>query len=86
MNGHKSESLIAGIAHVNLTIPRGTLDQAFEFYGETLGLISGENKKEPILVAYTISDGLQCPCRSSRKERLHGQPLRCMNSIDNLSS
>ena len=40
-NGHTSEPLIAGLAHVNLTIPRGTLDQAFDFYGDTLGLTSG---------------------------------------------
>jgi 4-hydroxyphenylpyruvate dioxygenase-like putative hemolysin len=28
---------ITGIAHVNLTVPPGTLDQAAEFYGSTLG-------------------------------------------------
>ena len=40
MNGHQSEStgLITGIAHVNLTVPAGTLEQANAFYGETLGL------------------------------------------------
>lgn len=31
-------ALISGIAHVNLTVPPGTLDQAAEFYGNTLGL------------------------------------------------
>ena len=40
-NGPHPEPLIAGLAHVNLTIPRGTLDQAFDFYGNTLGLTSG---------------------------------------------
>ncbi len=34
------EELITGLAHVNLIIPRGTLDTAKEFYGETLGLRS----------------------------------------------
>jgi len=29
--------LISGIAHVNLTIPPGTLDQAAAFYADTLG-------------------------------------------------
>jgi len=29
--------MITGIAHVNLTVPRGTLDDASAFYGETLG-------------------------------------------------
>ena len=29
--------MIIGIAHVNLTIPPGTLDLADSFYGETLG-------------------------------------------------
>jgi len=28
---------ITGIAHVNLTIPPGTLEQAAEFYEKTLG-------------------------------------------------
>ena len=48
-NGHPSEPLIAGLAHVNLTIPRGTIDQAFDFYGNTLGLISGENDNDAIV-------------------------------------
>ncbi|CZR68271.1 related to glyoxalase family protein [Phialocephala subalpina] len=30
--------LITGIAHVNVTVPPGTLEQAAKFYGETLGL------------------------------------------------
>jgi catechol 2,3-dioxygenase-like lactoylglutathione lyase family enzyme len=30
--------MIAGIAHVNLLVPPGTLDDANIFYGETLGL------------------------------------------------
>lgn len=30
--------MISGIAHINLTIPQGTLKQAEEFYGATLGL------------------------------------------------
>ena len=39
MNGHKEDApLISGIAHVNLTVPAGTLEQANTFYGETLGL------------------------------------------------
>ena len=40
MNGHKAEptALISGLAHVNLLVPPGTLDQANAFYGETLGL------------------------------------------------
>lgn len=29
--------LITGIAHVNLLVPEGTLDQARAFYGKTLG-------------------------------------------------
>lgn len=28
---------ITGIAHVNLLVPKGTLDQARAFYGTTLG-------------------------------------------------
>lgn len=38
MNGHTSEELITGIAHVNLLVPSGTLDLANAFYGDTLGL------------------------------------------------
>lgn len=30
--------MLTGIAHVNLTVPPGTLDQANEFYGNTLGM------------------------------------------------
>ena len=30
--------MIAGIAHVNLLVPSGTLDHARDFYGKTLGL------------------------------------------------
>ncbi|WPG98131.1 Glyoxalase/Bleomycin resistance protein/Dihydroxybiphenyl dioxygenase [Acrodontium crateriforme] len=30
--------MISGLAHVNLTVPPGTLPQATAFYGETLGL------------------------------------------------
>lgn len=30
--------MITGLAHINLLVPRGTLDQAYTFYGETLGL------------------------------------------------
>ncbi|KIX93241.1 uncharacterized protein Z520_11096 [Fonsecaea multimorphosa CBS 102226] len=33
-----SSSLITGLAHVNLTVPAGTLEQANEFYGTTMGL------------------------------------------------
>lgn len=29
--------MITGIAHVNLTVPPGTLEQAAAFYGTTLG-------------------------------------------------
>ncbi|KAK6581595.1 hypothetical protein PZA11_006286 [Diplocarpon coronariae] len=32
-------ALISGIAHVNLTVPEGTLDLASEFYQGTLGLV-----------------------------------------------
>ncbi|KAK7885194.1 hypothetical protein LTR67_010685 [Exophiala xenobiotica] len=32
--------MISGLAHVNLTVPSGTLEQANEFYGTTLGLTS----------------------------------------------
>ncbi|EME46309.1 hypothetical protein DOTSEDRAFT_42842 [Dothistroma septosporum NZE10] len=31
--------MITGIAHINLLVPAGTLDQAEVFYGRTLGLI-----------------------------------------------
>ncbi|KAF7188465.1 hypothetical protein HII31_10127 [Pseudocercospora fuligena] len=34
--------MISGIAHVNLLVPPGTLDQANAFYGETLGLSARE--------------------------------------------
>ncbi|KAH8671127.1 hypothetical protein BX600DRAFT_458378 [Xylariales sp. PMI_506] len=37
-NGSTAAPLITGIAHVNLSIPPGTLHLAKSFYGETLGL------------------------------------------------
>jgi hypothetical protein len=33
--------MISGLAHVNLTVPSGTLEQANEFYSTTLGLTPG---------------------------------------------
>ncbi|KAF1349716.1 putative glyoxalase family protein [Delphinella strobiligena] len=30
--------MLTGLAHVNLTVPAGTLDQAAEFYANTLGM------------------------------------------------
>lgn len=30
--------MLSGIAHVNLTVPPGTLDQAADFYSTTLGM------------------------------------------------
>lgn len=33
-----AQSLITGLAHVNLTVPAGTLDAVRAFYGDTLGL------------------------------------------------
>ncbi|OAL22060.1 hypothetical protein AYO20_11254 [Fonsecaea nubica] len=38
MGSLDSSSLITGLAHVNLTVPAGTLEQANEFYGTTMGL------------------------------------------------
>ena len=35
-------ALITGLHHVNLIVPKNTLDQANEFYGTTLGLTSRE--------------------------------------------
>ncbi|EFW99727.1 glyoxalase family protein [Grosmannia clavigera kw1407] len=32
--------MITGIAHVNIVVPPGTLDQAHAFYGDTLGFVS----------------------------------------------
>lgn len=30
--------MLTGIAHINLTVPNGTLNLAEEFYGKTLGM------------------------------------------------
>jgi hypothetical protein len=30
--------MFAGLAHVNITVPEGTLDSAYEFYVNTVGL------------------------------------------------
>ncbi|CAG8928363.1 unnamed protein product [Penicillium salamii] len=54
--------MISGIAHINLTIPQGTLEQAEEFYGTTLGLISApvpELQKGTILWFNIGSSGQQ---------------------------
>ena len=34
--------MITGLAHINLLVPPGTLDQAYTFYEETLGLTAAE--------------------------------------------
>ncbi|KAJ5083889.1 hypothetical protein NUU61_008468 [Penicillium alfredii] len=44
--------MITGIAHINLTVPQDTLDQAEEFYGTTLGLTS---TPVPVLQKGTIA-------------------------------
>lgn len=41
-------SFITEIAHINLTVPRGTLETAAEFYGDTLAL-----KRVPVPSAQT---------------------------------
>jgi hypothetical protein len=38
-------ALISGIAHVNLTVPEGTLHLADLFYRDTLGLVKVEVPK-----------------------------------------
>jgi catechol 2,3-dioxygenase-like lactoylglutathione lyase family enzyme len=51
--------MISGIAHINLTIPQDTLEQAKEFYGTTLGLTSApvpEAQKGTILWYVPNSD------------------------------
>lgn len=44
--------MITGLAHVNLTVPEGTLEQAASFYGETLGL---KQRPVPALQKGTIA-------------------------------
>ncbi|KAJ5473496.1 hypothetical protein N7475_003062 [Penicillium sp. IBT 31633x] len=54
--------MISGIAHINLPIPQGTLAQAEEFYGTTLGLTSSpvpELQKGTILWFNIGSSGQQ---------------------------
>lgn len=44
--------MLTGIAHVNLTVPAGTLDQAAEFYANTLGMTRVE---VPVLQRDTLA-------------------------------
>ncbi len=70
-NGHASEPLISGLAHVNLTIPRGTLDQAFDFYGNTLGLTSGKLEVMRMIDENT-ADSSKSQYLSFKKAHWHG--------------
>lgn len=91
-NGHPySGPLIGGLAHVNLTIPRGTLDQANDFYGNTLGLTSGKDEEDEKVVSST--NGLKCQFHTCRKALLHGEsttiqthPIRPQRSNIHLTS
>ncbi|RAH47553.1 putative glyoxalase family protein [Aspergillus brunneoviolaceus CBS 621.78] len=54
--------MISGIHHVNILVPDGTLDQATEFYSDTLGLESApvpELQKGTILWFNLTPDGSQ---------------------------
>ncbi|KAK3058362.1 hypothetical protein LTR09_001440 [Extremus antarcticus] len=42
---HGAKDFIQGLAHVNILVPPGTLEQAHAFYGGTLGLRSREVPK-----------------------------------------
>ncbi|KAH6652857.1 hypothetical protein BKA67DRAFT_536569 [Truncatella angustata] len=55
------EPLITGLAHVNLSIPYGTLGQAKSFYSRTLGLVPREVPKAQVdsLAWFDIGDSGQ---------------------------
>jgi hypothetical protein len=55
-------SLISGIAHVNLTVPAGTLPLAQEFYGNTLGF---KSVPVPALQRNTLAWYVQLSCAFS---------------------
>lgn len=40
--------MITGLAHINLLVPPDTLDQAYTFYGETLGLTAAQVPKAQV--------------------------------------
>lgn len=40
--------MITGLAHINLLVPPGTLDQAYTFYAETLGLTAAQVPKAQV--------------------------------------
>lgn len=40
--------MITGLAHINMLVPPGTLDQANAFYGETLGLTAAPVPKAQV--------------------------------------
>ena len=40
--------MITGLAHINMLVPPGTLDQANTFYGETLGLTAAPVPKAQV--------------------------------------
>jgi hypothetical protein len=61
---------IVGIAHVNLTVPPGTLEQAAEFYENTLGFT---RVPVPVLqketLAWLVSPLSFLPCMPSSSEK-----------------
>ena len=56
-----SNPLITSIAHINLIIPHGTLDQAKDFYGNTLGLTprAVPERQKTTLAWFDIADSGQ---------------------------
>ena len=56
-----STPLITSIAHINLIIPHGTLDQAKDFYGNTLGLTprAVPERQKTTLAWFDIADSGQ---------------------------
>jgi len=49
--------MLTGIAHVNLTVPEGTLNLAEEFYAKTLGM---ERVPVPVLQKETLAWSVTC--------------------------
>ncbi|KKK19028.1 hypothetical protein P175DRAFT_0459710 [Aspergillus ochraceoroseus IBT 24754] len=81
--------MITGLAHINLLVPPGTLDQADDFYSQTLGLTSAPvpQSQKGTLLWFDIADSGQqvhvaLGTNESQSSRRH--PCFKVESLDKL--
>lgn len=81
--------MLTGIAHINLTVPTNSLDEAEEFYSKTLGM---QRVPVPVLQKVRFSSYIQsvsCTHQFRKQDRLAWYAISCRpsrHSIPNIQS